>query len=570
MGVLLLLALAGRAQMLETGAEVQGWNYQGDLVPYRAPHLPVTRPGLGLFVRANPHNNLSFKLSFASGSVEGSDKNFKERATRNNPLLAFRTNLSFLSAHAEFHFLGRERRSIRVFDEFGKRVDFADIVPDGSVTYLNAKGNPLPYKLLLWRQASPYISLGLGALFFDPRITRIDPIDKPIAPPLDQKELTRDYVRTAFSMPIGAGCKFYLSERITMHVEASLLSTGTDYIDGISVSRDPGHNDWVSMASVGMSYRWGSLDRDGDGIPDREDRCPDLKGDIAQRGCPDQDGDEIPDIDDRCPTEAGPRSAKGCPDRDGDGVPDKRDKCPDHPGNFQLEGCSDADGDGVPDGEDACPDAAGKSRTKGCPDRDEDGVPDKDDRCPDQVGSPALKGCPDTDRDGVSDVEDRCPQAAGPKELQGCPDLDRDQVADLDDRCPNVSGEASNRGCPGPTTEELAFLEHIQQEVSFEAGKSTLLPMSLPLLDSVAGILVRLPHYTIRIEGHTDSLGTEEEKLTLTRDRALACRDWLVGRDITSARIQAEGKGDRVPLAPNDTPEGRSLNRRIVFVLVLD
>ena len=567
--MLLSLSMAGRAQLLEKGAEVQGWNYQGDLVPYRAPHLPVTQPGLGLFVRANPHNNLSFKLAFATGAVEGSDKNFKERATRNNPLLSFRTGLTLLSAHGEFHFLGRERRSLRVYDEFGKRVEFTDIVPDGSVTYLNAKGETMPYKLLLWRQASPYISLGLGALFFDPRIVRTDPIDKPLAPPLDQKELTRDYARTAFTMPIGAGCKFYLSERLTLHVEASLLSTGTDYIDGISVSRDPGHNDWVSMASVGMSYRWGNLDRDGDGIPDREDRCPDLKGDIAQRGCPDQDGDEIPDIDDRCPTEPGPRSAKGCPDRDGDGVPDKRDKCPDHPGSFQLEGCADQDGDGVSDAEDECPELVGKARTKGCPDRDEDGVADKDDRCPDAVGALALNGCPDSDRDGVPDGEDRCPQAAGLPALQGCPDLDRDQVADIDDRCPNLPGARNNRGCPEPTAEEQAFLERIQQEISFEAGKTTLLPASLPLLDSLADILSGLPHYDIRIEGHTDSLGTQVEKLMLTGDRAQACRDRLVKRGIASSRIRAEGKGDTMPIAPNDTPEGRSLNRRVVFVLFL-
>lgn len=570
MALLALLALPARAQILETGAEVQGWNYQGDLVPYRAPHLPVTRPGLGLFVRANPHNNLSVKLAYAHGSVEGSDKNFKERAIRNNPLLAFRTDLTFLSLHGEFHFLGRERRSIRVYDSLGNRVAFPDIMPDGSVTYRNARGRELPYKLLLWRQASPYISLGLGALFFDPRIVRTDPIDKPLAPPLDQKELTRDYARTAFSMPIGAGCKFYLSEHLTLHVEASLLSMGTDYIDGISISRDPGHNDWLSMASVGISYRWGRLDRDGDGIPDREDRCPDLKGDIAQRGCPDQDGDGIPDIDDRCPTEAGPQSAKGCPDRDGDGVPDKRDKCPDHPGSVLLEGCADQDGDGVSDAEDECPDIVGKSRTKGCPDRDDDGVPDKDDRCPDVVGVAALKGCPDSDRDGVPDVEDRCPQASGPRDLQGCPDLDRDQVADIDDRCPNQPGSRTNGGCPEAAAEELVFLERIQQEVSFEAGKATLLPVSLPLLDSLADILSRLPHYDIRIEGHTDSLGTEAERLTLTKDRAQACRDRLVKRGIAPSRIRTEGMGDTMPIAPHDTPEGRSLNRRIVFVLFLD
>jgi OOP family OmpA-OmpF porin len=186
------------------------------------------------------------------------------------------------------------------------------------------------------------------------------------------------------------------------------------------------------------------------------------------------------------------------------------------------------------------------------------------------VGSPALKGCPDTDRDGVPDVEDRCPQAAGSKDLQGCPDLGRDRVADIDDRCPNQPGTPANLGCPEPTAEDLAFLERIQQEVSYEAGKATLIPASLSLMDSLADIMARMPHYAIRIEGHTDSLGTEAEKLALTLDRAQACRNRLIQQGIAASRIFPKGKGDKEPIAPNDTPEGRSLNRRTLFVLFLD
>ncbi len=55
-------------------------------------------------------------------------------------------------------------------------------------------------------------------------------------------------------------------------------------------------------------------DRDGDGIPDAEDRCPDAPGSVALFGCPDQDGDGIADIDDKCPTLPGPASNQGCPE----------------------------------------------------------------------------------------------------------------------------------------------------------------------------------------------------------------------------------------------------------------
>jgi outer membrane protein OmpA-like peptidoglycan-associated protein len=110
----------------------------------------------------------------------------------------------------------------------------------------------------------------------------------------------------------------------------------------------------------------------------------------------DRDGDGIPDAEDRCPNEKGPRATRGCPDRDSDGVIDSKDKCPDVPGKRELAGCpekKDSDGDGVPDEEDKCPDVAGKPELAGCPDGDNDGVPDAEDKCPEQAGLKELQGC---------------------------------------------------------------------------------------------------------------------------------------------------------------------------------
>jgi outer membrane protein OmpA-like peptidoglycan-associated protein len=56
-----------------------------------------------------------------------------------------------------------------------------------------------------------------------------------------------------------------------------------------------------------------NLDRDGDGVPDAEDRCPDVPGPADMEGCPDSDGDGVPDIDDKCPKEPGPAQNDGCP-----------------------------------------------------------------------------------------------------------------------------------------------------------------------------------------------------------------------------------------------------------------
>jgi outer membrane protein OmpA-like peptidoglycan-associated protein len=111
-------------------------------------------------------------------------------------------------------------------------------------------------------------------------------------------------------------------------------------------------------------------------------------------------------------------------DRDGDGVPDDRDRCPDVPGPRELDGCppdSDRDGDGVPDRTDRCPDEKGPRELDGCPDQDGDGVLDRDDRCPTDKGPRDLEGCPDEDGDGVPDIDDKCPREPGPAQNDGCP-----------------------------------------------------------------------------------------------------------------------------------------------------
>jgi outer membrane protein OmpA-like peptidoglycan-associated protein len=86
-------------------------------------------------------------------------------------------------------------------------------------------------------------------------------------------------------------------------------------------------------------------------------------------------------------------------DRDNDGVPDSEDRCPDAPGPRENGGCpdQDSDGDGVPDRLDRCPGLYGSSANQGCPepDTDHDGVPDRLDRCPTVAGSPANAGCPE-------------------------------------------------------------------------------------------------------------------------------------------------------------------------------
>jgi outer membrane protein OmpA-like peptidoglycan-associated protein len=115
-------------------------------------------------------------------------------------------------------------------------------------------------------------------------------------------------------------------------------------------------------------------------------------------------------------------------DKDGDGILDKVDDCPDIAGPAENKGCpwKDKDRDGIYDKDDKCPDIAGPKENKGCPweDSDKDGVLDKDDKCPKVAGEKANDGCPwdDSDKDGVFDKDDKCPKVFGVASNKGCPE----------------------------------------------------------------------------------------------------------------------------------------------------
>lgn len=322
------------------------------------------------------------------------------------------------------------------------------------------------------------------------------------------------------------------------------------------------------QAGLGVLFRLGRMaDADGDGITDAMDACPNDPGPEATKGCPDKDGDGIADKMDRCPDLKGAPEMQGCPDSDGDGFIDPEDECPQTAG--QIKGCPDTDGDGLTDNKDKCPTEAGPESNMGCPipDRDNDGTPDADDRCPDVAGLAHLQGCPDRDGDGVSDIDDRCPDKPGP--YSGCPDTDGDGIMDADDRCPMEVGPASNRGCPEIKEETKKVLTTAMRAVQFETAKAVLKKESYPILDQVVMVLREYPSYHLRISGHTDNVGMADNNQRLSEERAQACYQYLISKDIDSRRLSHAGFGAAKPIADNKTESGRRVNRRVEFELYL-
>ena len=261
-------------------------------------------------------------------------------------------------------------------------------------------------------------------------------------------------------------------------------------------------------------------------------------------------------------------------DADGDGVPDRKDKCPDTPTGVKVDatGCPiDSDGDGVADYQDKCPDQKGTAALQGCPDTDNDGVADNDDKCPNTPAGVRVDatGCPlDSDGDKVPDFQDKCPNTPAGVQVDatGCPlDRDGDGIPDYQDRCPDRAGPASNKGCPEMKAEDKKILNEATKYINFDFNKATLKASSYSKLQQMVQIMNDYPDYSLSIAGHTDSKGDDAYNQNLSYERAASARAYMLSKGIPADRIEARGYGESKPIATNDTEAGRALNRRVDF-----
>lgn len=101
----------------------------------------------------------------------------------------------------------------------------------------------------------------------------------------------------------------------------------------------------------------------------------------------------------------------------------------------------------------------------------------------------------------------------------------------------------------------------------FDSGQSALKPGARNTLAKIADQLRVSQDAQISIEGHTDSVGSEEYNQTLSEKRAAAVRDYLISRGLAAAKINIAGQGEAAPVASNDTPSGRQQNRRVELVI---
>ena len=104
--------------------------------------------------------------------------------------------------------------------------------------------------------------------------------------------------------------------------------------------------------------------------------------------------------------------------------------------------------------------------------------------------------------------------------------------------------------------------------LNFASGKSVIEPRLFGLLTTVMRAINTFPQYTLIVNGHTDSYGNDDQNLKLSQDRADAVRDYLIANmNLGADKIEAVGYGETVPIANNETPEGRTKNRRVDIII---
>jgi outer membrane protein OmpA-like peptidoglycan-associated protein len=116
-------------------------------------------------------------------------------------------------------------------------------------------------------------------------------------------------------------------------------------------------------------------------------------------------------------------------------------------------------------------------------------------------------------------------------------------------------------------TEDDQLKLNIPNDISFATGSAALQPELRSVLIQFAKGLGDNPSALVKVVGHTDSVGTDGNNQRLSVERADAVRDLLEDRGVAKARIDVAGRGEREPIASNDTAEGRAKNRRVEIFL---
>ena len=316
---------------------------------------------------------------------------------------------------------------------------------------------------------------------------------------------------------------------------------GLMFTRGSSENADPDKDGLTTKVEKELGTDPKKADTDGDGLNDGAEvnqyKTDPLTADTDGDGL--SDGAEVNQF----------KSDPGKPDTDGDGLSDGDEV------KYKSDPLkTDTDGDGLTDGDEV--------KYKSDPlktDSDSDGLTDGMEV--NQFKTDPAKA--DTDGDGLSDGDEVNKYKTDPVKI----DTDGGGVNDGAEVTAKTNPLDPKDDISATTT--IILLEKgkkiILRGVNFEFNKATLTEDSKTILESAYNALVANPDVRVEISGHTDSKGSDEYNQDLSLRRAQSVKSWLVQRGIAGDRMKTVGKGEKEPIADNETAEGRTENRRIEF-----
>jgi len=409
----------------------------------------------------------------------------------------------------------------------------------------------LVFNPFTWESVVPYAYAGGGLLYYN---TTELPNEAPSARAHD--DIT-GYV------PMGGGFLFNLSENVYFDLSGGFNHTLTKDLTGVKVRIEDDY--WNFLAGLSVSFDRGNADSDGDGLTNNQEEAlgtdPNVKdtdgdglsdGDEVNkyRTSPlkaDSDGDGLSDGDEVVKHLTDPNKA----DTDNDGLNDN-DEIMTHRTDALK---ADTDGDGLADGQEI-------NTTKTNPakaDTDGDGLTDGAEVNTHKTDP--LKA--DTDGDTLTDGQEVTKYKTDPLKA----DTDAGTIADGVEVARGT--DPLNAADDVPPKKEVLKVEVgkaiVLEGIVFATGKAAITPESETKIEQAFNTLFENPEIEVEIRGYTDNVGKPASNVKLSAARAKAVADYLISKGIDAKRITSKGYGQKDPVAPNTTPEGKQQNRRIEF-----
>lgn len=378
----------------------------------------------------------------------------------------------------------------------------------------------------------------------------------------------KQYEQTKYAS-FGLGLRFHDALIIQSEFQLDNLTVSLAYDANVSKLRTLGSG--FGAFEIGLKFRFKDpvdysenvnlrmIDTDNDGIADDSDHCPEIPGELANKGCPgraDSDGDGIVDEVDLCPGIAGSSIHGGCPDSDGDGVADIDDECPTIYGALHFQGCPDSDQDGISDKYDACPVTFGLISNKGCPDN--------------KVVQPTHNlGVYIVNEVSPSDKKSTTPLAIKPRRTNHKHSYRANEYSENQTKI-DSNGEDAIPPVLESSTKKVVTSGDILDKmyVFFDKGVSIINFQDKKRLKDFINSYKLNDEVKIVLKGHTDPEGDELYNMELGYRRADAVRRYLSQFGFSDNTILTLSYGEEAPLSTHTGEVSNAKNRRVEIILV--